>query len=142
MRYSFCVSVPSSDVSASPVLTSAPRQQVFINLALAINNAVDPSQRGTINGLSMMLGSLATATGPTVFSTIFAWSINRHHPFPLDHHLSFTLLALGMVVVTATSWNFDISPGKPEPRGPVDSPEVVSEKVGEGVKDRSLSSGE
>lgn len=90
----------------------------------------------------MTLGSLATATGPTVFSTIFAWSINRRHPFPFDHHLSFSLLALGMVVVSVASWNVVISPVEPEPMDPADSPVVVSEKVGEGVKDKSLSSGE
>ncbi|CAM9478501.1 unnamed protein product, partial [Laminaria digitata] len=66
-----------------------------------INNAVDPAQRGTVDGLSMMLGSLASAVGPTVCSTIFAWSIERHRPFPLDNHLIFCLFALGMIVITA-----------------------------------------
>lgn len=105
--------------------TNVSSNTLFINLSLAINNAVDPSQRGTLNGLAMMLGSLATATGPTAFSTIFAWSINRRRPFPFDGHLSFIILGLGMVVVTTTSWNVVISPVKPEPMGPAVSPVVV-----------------
>ncbi|CAM9442342.1 unnamed protein product, partial [Laminaria digitata] len=89
-------------MAASLVLlffTNIAANTMCINFSLAINSAVDPSQRGTLNGLSMMLGSLATAVGPTVFSTIFAWSINRRRPFPLDRHLVFCLFALGMVVV-------------------------------------------
>lgn len=70
--------------------------QVFINVSLATNNAVDPSRRATLNGLSMTLGSVFKAAGPTLFSAIFAWSVGGHHrPFPLDHHLAFYLLALG-----------------------------------------------
>ncbi|CAM9718217.1 unnamed protein product, partial [Laminaria digitata] len=68
-------------------------------MSLAINNAVDPSQRGTINGLSMTLGSLATAAGPIVCSTVFAWSIDRRRPFPFDYHFVFYLFAVGMVFI-------------------------------------------
>ncbi|CAN0438804.1 unnamed protein product, partial [Scytosiphon promiscuus] len=73
---------------------------MVVNFALATNNAVDPSKRSTVNGLSVMVGSLAKAAGPTAASTIFAWSIHRRRPFPFDYHLIFYLLALGMVVVT------------------------------------------
>ncbi|CAM9128529.1 unnamed protein product, partial [Hapterophycus canaliculatus] len=84
---------------------------VFINVSLATNNAVDPSRRATLNGLSMTLGSLAKAAGPTFFSSIFAWSIDgESRPFPLDHHLAFYLLALGMVVVSWGSWDTIVSP--------------------------------
>ncbi|CAB1117719.1 unnamed protein product [Ectocarpus sp. CCAP 1310/34] len=69
---------------------------VFTNVALATNNAVEPSRWATLNGLSMMLGSLAKAVGPAFFSAIFAWSIDDdgRRPFPLDYHLVFYLLAL------------------------------------------------
>ncbi|CAN0239201.1 unnamed protein product, partial [Ectocarpus sp. 12 AP-2014] len=69
---------------------------VFTNVALATNNAVEPSRCATLNGLSMMLGSLAKAAGPAFFSAIFAWSIDDddRRPFPLDYHLVFYLLAL------------------------------------------------
>ncbi|CAM9579188.1 unnamed protein product [Ectocarpus fasciculatus] len=95
-------------VAASLVLlflTNAVANTVFINVALATNNAVEPSRRGTLNGLSMTTGSLAKAAGPMFFSSIFAWSIDgRRRPFPLDYHLAFYLLALGMVVVSWASW--------------------------------------
>lgn len=72
------------------------QQQVFINVSLATNNAVDPSRRATLNGLSMTLGSLAKAAGPTFFSSVFAWSIDgESRRFPFDRHLAFYLLALG-----------------------------------------------
>ncbi|CAN0476659.1 unnamed protein product, partial [Laminaria digitata] len=73
--------------------------QVCTNVFLAINNAVHPSQRGTINGLQMTLGSLAQGAGPVFSSTIFAWSINQPRSFPFDNHLIFLLFGLGMVVV-------------------------------------------
>ncbi|CAM9581917.1 unnamed protein product [Ectocarpus sp. 12 AP-2014] len=80
---------------------------VFINVALATNNAVEPSRRATLNGLSMTLGSLAKAAGPAFFSAIFAWSIDDdgRRPFPLDCHLVFYLLALSMTAVCWASWN-------------------------------------
>lgn len=78
---------------------------MFVNIALVTNNAVDPSRRGTLNGLSMTIGSLAKAAGPTALSITFAWSINRPRPFPFDYHLAFYLLALGMLVVAFASWD-------------------------------------
>lgn len=123
-------------------LVPSPQQQVFINASLAINNSVDPSKRGTLNGLSVMLVSLATATGPTTFSTIFAWSINRRRPFPFDSHLIFVLLALGMVAITVTSWNVVFSRVETKPIGSAASPILVAEEVAQGVEDNSLSSGE
>lgn len=70
--------------------------QVFINVGLATNNAVEPSRRATLNGLSMTLGSLAKAAGPAFSSAVFAWSIDGdgRRSFPLDYHLVFYLLAL------------------------------------------------
>lgn len=70
--------------------------KVFINVALATNNAVEPSRRATLNGLAMTLGSLAKAAGPAFSSAIFAWSIDGDstRPFPLDYHLVFYLLSL------------------------------------------------
>ncbi|CAM9287714.1 unnamed protein product [Ectocarpus sp. 8 AP-2014] len=101
-------------VAASLVLlflTNAVANTVFINVALATNNAVEPSRRGTLTGLSMTTGSLAKAAGPTFFSSIFAWSIDgRRRPFPLDYQLAFYLLALGMVVVSWASWGTIFSP--------------------------------
>ena len=90
----------------------------------------------------MMLGSMATATGPTVFSTIFAWSIDRRRPFPLDRHLIFCLFALGMVVVTATSWNIVISPVEPQPEDYAASAVLMAQEDDEGIEMKGMSSGE
>lgn len=88
----------SSRAAPPPFLSasiSQKRPQVFINVALATNNAVDPSRRATLNGLSMTLGSLAKAGGPAFFSAVFAWSIDGgKRAFPLDYHLVFYLLSL------------------------------------------------
>lgn len=94
-----CEDTSYSHVTFSPLGARKlpyPLHQVFINVALATNNAVEASRRGTLSGLSMTTGSLAKAAGPTFFSSIFAWSIDgRRRPFPLDYHLAFYLLALG-----------------------------------------------
>eukprot|EP00904_Undaria_pinnatifida_P006139 jgi/Undpi1/2655/HiC_scaffold_13.g06033.m1 len=126
-------------------LTNVAGNAFFINTSLAINNAVDTSQRGTINGLMMMLGSLATGAGPIVFSTIFAWSINRPRPFPLDSHLVFCLLSLGMFIVTITSWNIVTSSDQPKPKSETETfsppPVVVVEDAAGGYEENGLSSG-
>ncbi|CAN0113599.1 unnamed protein product [Ectocarpus sp. 12 AP-2014] len=88
-------------------LENSASSTMFINIALVTNNAVGPSRRGTLNGLSMMLGSLAKAAGPASTSVVFAWSISRQprRPFPLDFHLVFYVLAFAMGVVAVASWN-------------------------------------
>lgn len=75
-------------------------------MALVTNNLVDASRRATVNGLSMTLGSLAKAAGPTTFSTVFAWSISgSDHALPLDYHLVFYCSAVGMAFVAYVGWN-------------------------------------
>lgn len=78
---------------------------MFVNIAVATNNSVDPKKRGELNGLAMMLGSLAKALGPFVFSVIFAWSIQRERPFPFGPYLAFLFLSVGTLVVAVTGWN-------------------------------------
>eukprot|EP00752_Nemacystus_decipiens_P011400 g10125.t2 len=108
-------------------LSNVTATALFINIALATNNSVEPSRRATVNGLSMMLGSLAKAAGPAFFSAIFAWSIDGNaRPFPLDYHLVFYMLALSMVFVSWASWN--VITGDPPPR-----PEVTTEAKNDSV---------
>ncbi|CAN0223141.1 unnamed protein product [Pylaiella littoralis] len=97
-------------------LSNVTATAVFINVALATNNAVEPSRRATLNGLSMTLGSLAKAAGPAFTSAIFAWSIDADssRPFPMDYHLVFYLLAFSMAAVCWASWN--VITGDPLPR--------------------------
>lgn len=114
---------------------------MFTVISLATNNSVGPSQRGTVNGLSMMLTSLSTAIGATVCATAYAWSIDRRRPFPLDHHLIFCLFALGLAIITALSWNVAISPIEPKSKGSTVSPVVVVDEITGGVDEEGLSSG-
>ncbi|CAN0142038.1 unnamed protein product [Ascophyllum nodosum] len=78
---------------------------IFISIALATNNAVDRSRRGALNGVSMTVGSLAKAAGPTGFAIVFAWSINRPRVFPFDYQLAFYVMALLMAVTTVAGWD-------------------------------------
>lgn len=67
-----------------PRLTPLSCQINTTNVLIFTNNAVDTSLRGTLNGISMATASLTKAAGPPVFAVVFAWSINRPYPFPLD----------------------------------------------------------
>lgn len=78
--------------------------QMYINVALATNSAVDSSRRGELNGLAMTVISLTKAAAPFTCSTIFAWSLGHCRHFPFDSHLVFILLALGMLAVAMIGW--------------------------------------
>ncbi|CAM9564568.1 unnamed protein product [Ectocarpus sp. 6 AP-2014] len=112
---------------------------VFINIALATNNAVEPSRRATLNGLSMTLGSLAKAAGPAFFSAIFAWSIDDdgRRPFPLDYHLVFYLLALSMTAVCWASWNVIVDDLPPATGSKAAAAAAAADTDGRAADDRS-----
>lgn len=76
-----------------------------MTIAVATNNAVEPERRGELNGLAMMVGSLAKAMGPFFFSVVFAWSISTDRPFPLGPHLAYLIVSFGMLVVATIGWN-------------------------------------
>lgn len=76
-----------------------------MTVAVATNNAVEPEKRGELNGLAMMVGSLAKAMGPFFFSVVFAWSISKDRPFPLGPHLAYLIVSLGMFLVATIGWN-------------------------------------
>lgn len=73
-------------------------------MAVAINNSVDPVRFGEVNGLASTTSSLGRAFAPFTCAPLFAWSINAGHPFPVDGHFSYILLALGMLVYSITGW--------------------------------------
>ena len=100
--------------SRSPPLNSlicrvSPRakraKQFYVGLSLAINNATRADRRGEMNGLSMMMASLARVIAPIVCSSLYAYSINSNQAFPLDYHLVFYLLALVRFSVAWMGWN-------------------------------------
>lgn len=65
----------------------------FVAVNALVNNSAMPYERGSLNGLNMMLGSLAKAAGPFLGAELFAWSINTGNKFPIDYHISFYFLA-------------------------------------------------
>lgn len=89
--------------SSSPPPTAF--SQIFINISITTNNVVEAGRRGEVNGLEMMVGSLAKALGPFCISVLFAWSISRDRPFLLDRHLAFLVLTCCIVVVTIVGWD-------------------------------------
>lgn len=100
----------SSDIPA-PTLSyfDVPRfilsLQFLIGLSLALNNATGPDRRGELNGISAMVGSLSRAISPILCSSLFAFSIEGHHPFPFDYRLVFYLLASLRLTVACMGWN-------------------------------------
>ncbi|CAN0439084.1 unnamed protein product, partial [Ascophyllum nodosum] len=61
--------------------------QFYIAISLAINNSIDASRRGEVNGLATTISSIGTSAGPIVCSVLFAFSIAAERPFPFDVHL-------------------------------------------------------
>lgn len=80
-------------------------KQTYISLLLGINNATEEDRRGELNGIATTIGNLARVLGPAVCSAVFAASINVDYHFPLDAHLTFMLMASGMLIVALGGWN-------------------------------------
>lgn len=78
--------------------------QLSVNIAVAVNNAVDPLRCGEVNGLASTTSSMGRAFAPFTCAPLFAWSINADHPFPFGPHFSYILLALGMLAFSITGW--------------------------------------
>jgi len=68
---------------------------VFTASNQCINNSCDVHERGTVNGLTMGVGSIYKALGPVCAGSLFAWSINNSLGFfPFNFSLSFIVLSL------------------------------------------------
>lgn len=74
------------------LLFKAAGSMMVVSSTICINNVI-PTRKalGTINGLNQSLGSFARAVGPTLSTSLFAWSIN--HPRILDGQLVWLMLA-------------------------------------------------
>jgi hypothetical protein len=65
----------------------------FSSIGLVLNNCVDKNARASLNGLAMGFGSLSKTIGPFTAATLFAWTITKPRPFPMDFHCLFILVA-------------------------------------------------
>ena len=65
----------------------------FASLSTIINQTVDSSKRGLINGLAMTLVGIGQSIGAVLAAVGFAWSINNDMAFPFDQHFMFLNLS-------------------------------------------------
>ena len=72
---------------------------------MAINNATGPDRRGELNGIAFTTSCVARSLSPVLFSALFAYSIEGHHPFPFDYHLAFYCTAFVRLTVACLGWN-------------------------------------
>eukprot|EP00041_Stephanoeca_diplocostata_P024971 m.643609 g.643609 ORF g.643609 m.643609 type:complete len:125 (-) comp22643_c0_seq20:5463-5837(-) len=69
----------------------------FVASAIFINNSVEASQRGALNGLGMTVASGVRALTPITFGAIYSWSISGvGRLWPFDKSLAFVCFAIIM----------------------------------------------
>ena len=61
----------------------------FTTSNVLINNGAFSDFRGKVNGLGQVLAAVGRFIGPTMGSTIFAWSISEDRPFPLNYGFTY-----------------------------------------------------
>ncbi|VEU43360.1 unnamed protein product [Pseudo-nitzschia multistriata] len=108
---------------------------VFSTITMLLNRTVPAHQRGTMNGLSMLGGSLAKACGPLFGGVLFSRSVNSVTP-PFGSVLVYGIMsALGGLLVLQTTFlrmhgDVDDEPAQmsssppPPKRFPEDDPET------------------
>lgn len=57
------------------LLYRIPATAAFSTLTIVVNASIDPSMRGTMNGLIMTAGSIGNGTGPVIGSTVYALAL-------------------------------------------------------------------
>lgn len=80
---------------------------------MLINNSVPATDRGTVNGLGMTLGSIGKGIGPAIGAPLFAWSASNGLGYPFDYHLVFTLAALTCVLSAGIAFRLPFSLERP-----------------------------
>ncbi|XP_065680915.1 uncharacterized protein LOC105848448 isoform X2 [Hydra vulgaris] len=76
-------------------------------IALFINNSVYSDQAGRVNGLAYSVQEIMRVASPTMFGSLFAWSINDNNhqvKFPLDYRLSFFAVAFFTLTILVLSF--------------------------------------
>jgi len=114
----FSLEVPSlalaSVVAVGAVRTIA-NSAMFVVASVFTNNSVDPSIRGTYNGLSFTCVAAVRTVSPAVCGRLFGWSITEPTlGWPFDVHLIFIFLGAswGLATVAAIA-RFDPSIERP-----------------------------
>src|SRR5690606_27815985 len=76
----------------------------FSCVSILINNSVPKQHRGSLNGLSMTLGSAAKAIAPVLASVLFAWSLHNGLEAPLDYNFVYYTIAILQVLTGFLSY--------------------------------------
>jgi MFS family permease len=76
----------------------------FTSIFMMINNSAPSAQRGSVNGLSMVVGSVGKAAGPALGANLFAWSVTSGAPFPFDYGFTFYFTALVAIAALGMSY--------------------------------------
>ena len=95
----FSSTVQTALISIHIALTALVRITSFSCIFVFVANSALPLERGVVNGLSQSLVSVSRFAGPTLFTPLFAWSVEGERPYPLNHFLSWHLIAI-MTAVT------------------------------------------
>lgn len=61
----------------------------FTTSNVLINNSAFSDFRGKVNGLGQVLAAVGRFIGPSMGSTLFAWSITGDHPFPFNYGFTY-----------------------------------------------------
>lgn len=73
----------------------------FTSVNVLINNSTYADYRGRVNGLGQVMAAIGRMIGPSLGSTLFAWSVSKDRPFPfnvgLTYYISFAGSAVGFV---------------------------------------------
>lgn len=95
-------------------------QFALISVFVMINNACYSHQRGTVNGIGQTFASTGRLLGPYVGASIFAWSANNGHGWPIDYSLVWNLIGLMAIYISCLSCKLPkkIQRRKREPKNP------------------------
>ncbi|XP_047130219.1 uncharacterized protein LOC101237218 isoform X1 [Hydra vulgaris] len=96
-------------------------------IALFINNSVYSDQVGRVNGLAFSVQEIMRVASPTMFGSLFAWSINDiYHQvkFPIDYRLAFFAIAFFTLIILLLSFLLPKSINGPK-APPTSSTEVI-----------------
>ena len=65
----------------------------FTAAMIMINSSAPPNALGSMNGVAQMAVSAVRSFAPPLCGSLFAWSLNSSHSFPIDYNLVFLLIS-------------------------------------------------
>ena len=88
----------------------------FTTINVLINNSTYADYRGKVNGLGQVFAALARFIGPSMGSTLFAWSVSKDRPFPFNYGFTYHLLGILMIGISFYIYLLPKSINKPKGR--------------------------